>query len=133
MPFLTLFSNKSAVLSTLNGTKGVIFEISDAEGYDVTQYSITNKSSFGTSEIIMEPESVFKIGGYRQISQTISEVSLMYSRERTEFTLINIINNIIEAKESNGYILYYDASSAPSAPSAPYADASAPINPYANY
>lgn len=134
MPFLTLFSNKNAVLSTLNGTKGVIFEVSYAEGYDITQYSIANKSSFNTSEVVMEPESVFKISGYRQISQGIAEVSLMYSRERSEFPLNNVIgNNTVEVSENNVYSPYYDAPSAPSAPSAPYAGASAPFNPYGNY
>ena len=125
MPFLTLFSNKGVALSTLSRTSGVIFEVSVAEGYDVTQYSIVNPKDSDTSEVIMEPESVFRIEEFKQVSENVAEVSLMYIREMSEFPLSNVIanNNNGGGNSVNAdYNQYY----VPSAPSAP----SAPSNPY---
>ena len=140
MPFLTLFTNKNVALATLSGTSGVVFEVSAVEGYDVTQYSIVKPNSNGTSEIIMEPESVFRIEGYKQVSESVAEVSLMYIREKSEFPLANVIgNNNNNNNNSNGsnnnanYDPYYaspSVPSAPSAPSAPYGGPSAPSNLY---
>lgn len=98
MSFLTLFSNKNVVVNTLNSSKGVIFEVSFAVGYDISQYSIVGPGSFGTSEIIMEPESVFRVEGRKQISGAIEEVSLVYVREKSVFPL----SDLIGSNSSNG-------------------------------
>lgn len=93
MPFLTLYSSRDVAMSILNGSNGVIFEVISVEGYDITNYSFANPRSFGTEEVVMEPESVFRIEGFREVSHTLSEVSLMYIREESEFPLANVIGN----------------------------------------
>lgn len=135
MPFLTLLSAKDIALNTLQDGRGIIFEISCAEGYDITNYSITNPKSFGTLEIVIEPESVFRITNYKQISNDLAEVSLVYDRERS----VPPFNNLIKGskrnssddnngKYGNEYRAYSNSTSnmfndsyneAPSAPSAP--------------
>lgn len=91
MPFVTLYSSKDAVMSTLSGTYGVIFEVTAVEGYDITKYSATDPASFGIEEVVMEPESVFRVEWCMDVSPDIGEVSLMYIREESEFTLANVI------------------------------------------
>lgn len=114
MPFLTLFSDKNVVIESLNGESGVVFEITGAEGYDISRYSMANPESHGTMEVVMEPESVFRIEGYAQISRNVAEVSLLYVRENSEFPLTNL------GESNSGNYNNYN----------PYSGASAPSNPY---
>lgn len=103
MPFLTLFSSKSIALSTLEGASGVVFGVSVADGYDISKYSMANPGSYNTTEVIMEPESVFMIENFQKASKDVAEVSLMYVSNNSEFPLSDIIGNDNSIPENQYY------------------------------
>ena len=102
MPFLTLFGDRNLVLRTLEGSGGVIFAVTMAEGYDVTKYSQLKPDADDATEVVMEPESVFRIESFGQVSESVCEVSLMYIREESEFPLENFIRRGNDGSGGNG-------------------------------